>query len=176
MHHISRHVCSLIAAVGMGAINGPMHATAAMPEVDRPLGVLISPISTEQTVPANPVTIFPPSASDRTQRPLGVLINERSAPTITSPPPSSFRRHRMAQGFTLPSKQQPQFNQPNDASPDRPLGVLLHVEEPSKPAASLSQPRIRVSRPKRPTAFNHPQRIHEATQKDMPRLLGEPSK
>ena len=149
MHHFSRQICSLIAAVGMLAITGPMHATAAMPEVGRPLGVLISPISMEQTAPANPVTVLPPRASDKTQRPLGVLINERNALTTTPPPP--LRHHPIGQGFTLPSQQQPQFNQSDDASPDRPLGVLLHVEERPRLATPRPQPLTLFSRSKRPT-------------------------
>ena len=103
MSHLSRRLCLLIAALGMASLAGPWHATAAAPEVDRPLGILISPILSEQTVLASPVTVTPPSAEDRTQRPLGVLINKTEAPAPPTPM-LPLRSQPISKSFIPPSQ------------------------------------------------------------------------
>ncbi len=152
MHHLSRHLYLLIATLGMALLAGPWHATAAAPEVDRPLGLLISPLVPEQPVLASPVTIAPPSADDRTQRPLGVLITKTGAPA-TPTPMIPLRSQLIGESFTPPSQEVLKFNQSGSASPDRPLGILLREEEPTQPATSHIVPPLIVSRPLTPSVI-----------------------
>ena len=109
MKQFSRSLCSLIVALEIGFVTGLFDATAATPEVERPLGVLISPFSSEQTTRISSVTIKPPDAEDRVQRPLGVLIDTIGDPITPTPP--LLPRH-IRYGLTTAPKQQPQSNQP----------------------------------------------------------------
>ena len=132
MKQFSRSLCSLIVALEIGFVTGLFDATAATPEVERPLGVLISPFSSEQTTRISSVTIKPPDAGDRVQRPLGVLIDTIGDPITPTPP--LLPRH-IRYGLSTAPKQQPQSNQPEKASPERPLGVLLRAEKHKSPSA-----------------------------------------
>lgn len=128
-----RRLATLCVAAAFLWTNG---ASAARPDQQRPLGVLISPVPA-QPAPAtqgNPdqERARPPE----TGRPLGILIDRSKSPKaapprpVTAPAPTD-------RGFVAP----PHMIQPPNATSERPLGVLLDQKVSPKGPAFPAAPR-----------------------------------